>query len=496
MQNKQEEKMSREEIIYYVDGLIKANKRSYDKRLSPLLYEFFLRANEKFEWSREEFFEKYKNFRYNVEKIKFEKMKGKGGYFSFNQNKKGIFLNKENLKNIKENPASYIIYENIINPLFHECQHATDVLIDDGIVISDGLCEISDGYILIVRDRMINEYANVLSSTIIASDRPLYYDILAISVANNVGYEVNTLPGSIMCAAFDMSEIELTKLKDKGREIFIRYLENKIFTSETVLEAFERSLNTIYNADENNDKENLILGLQNIIDIALIAIESRITKTFLENENTEESLERIYYSIYKIQELLEKIDSEYEIEDGKEIYSGERFDIIEEVKSRVCLYKRFLDNKDLFTNIEKGQIYNSIVHYNKDKKDTDLARELIESKIEQEHSNDEFNIEEIAKKYYLPSNEPLNDNTELISQIKQSFIRPTIKERFKKIIGIEQEEIPILPLAAEILEPLKATEQPNLRDSVRYETSIIHNQSTEKQAEQDISRDDEESTRE
>jgi len=75
MQNIQGDKMTEEEIIKYVDDLIKANKRGYDKRLSPLLYDFFLRANEKFEWSREKFLERYQNFRNNVRKIKFKKLK-------------------------------------------------------------------------------------------------------------------------------------------------------------------------------------------------------------------------------------------------------------------------------------------------------------------------------------------------------------------------------------------------------------------------------------
>lgn len=73
MQNSETEKMSREEIIKYVDDLIEANKESYNKMLVPLLYEFFLRANEKFEWSKEEFLEKYKNFKDNVKNIIVEK---------------------------------------------------------------------------------------------------------------------------------------------------------------------------------------------------------------------------------------------------------------------------------------------------------------------------------------------------------------------------------------------------------------------------------------
>ncbi len=77
MQSKQEDRMSREEIIYYVDNLIEANKKSYDKRLAPLLYEFFLRANEKFGWNRKTFFQKITSFKNNVEEIKFEKIKNK-----------------------------------------------------------------------------------------------------------------------------------------------------------------------------------------------------------------------------------------------------------------------------------------------------------------------------------------------------------------------------------------------------------------------------------
>lgn len=78
MQSKQEDKMSREEIIYYVDNLIETNKKSYDKRLAPLLYEFFLRANEKFEWSREEFLNKYQNFKNNVKILKITNMEKAG----------------------------------------------------------------------------------------------------------------------------------------------------------------------------------------------------------------------------------------------------------------------------------------------------------------------------------------------------------------------------------------------------------------------------------
>ena len=185
--------------------------------------------------------------------------------------------------------------------------------------------------------------------------------------------------------------------------------------------------------------------------------------------------------------MLEVVDSCYILDD--EVYDAERDDNIEEILDRLRLYKRFLDNKDLFINAEKAQIYNSIVHYNKDRRNIDLGKELIEAKIGQEHSEDEFDIEEIVKKYYLQSNEPLNDNTELIEKVKKSFTKSTIKEKVKKIIGIEKEEFPMLPSVTEVLKPIA---QSNMKDDIKYETPIIHDISTEQQ---EALRDNEESSR-
>lgn len=112
MKSKQEDKMSREEIIKYVNDLIKVKGEAYDRDLSPLLYEFFLRANEKFEWSRKEFLEKYQNFTNNVETLKIEYMEKVGmpsfwsGGMSANQNNKGIYISKKLIEKLKELPTN------------------------------------------------------------------------------------------------------------------------------------------------------------------------------------------------------------------------------------------------------------------------------------------------------------------------------------------------------------------------------------------------------
>lgn len=134
MQRAQEDTMSKEEIIKYVDDLIKANKR-YDKRLAQLLYDLFFRANEKFEWSREEFLEKYQNFRNNVKIIKFKRLEGNvtGRFNGFEQ---VIYIDKAMLKNMQKNSNKDLIND-IIDTFFHECSHATDLTRNNGRIVSD-----------------------------------------------------------------------------------------------------------------------------------------------------------------------------------------------------------------------------------------------------------------------------------------------------------------------------------------------------------------------
>lgn len=64
-------------------------------------------------------------------------------------------------------------------------------------------------------DTMFNEYANVLSTDLIASEEPMYYDKWGIETRNYKAYGDLNWPGSMMCAALGISEIELAKLKDQ-----------------------------------------------------------------------------------------------------------------------------------------------------------------------------------------------------------------------------------------------------------------------------------------
>lgn len=395
--------------------------------------------------------------------------------------------------------------------MFHECLHATDLYINKDVIVKNGLCNVDYNEIC-ETDTMFNECANVLAASLISSDKPMYEDDLGINVINNGSYEKLNLPNSIICTAFDITEIEMAKLKDKGRENFETYLKNKFpYLRDEILEnnltIFAIGLNTIWNVNEKEDKENVTLGLGSIIDSALELIRIRLDKSIGKEENKKETLERIYYDIYKIKRLLEKVDGFYQIDEEKEVYNIERFNTIEKLLERVHLYNRFIENKGLFSKEETEKIYD-----NAKKCGGFLNDDIIKSKLEEDFINQEFDIEKIAKKYYLQSNEPLNNNTKLIEQVKNKFRKPINKRISEKMIElvkkVKYRNLKELPLPGSEktdlseLEEFTTQEQETehtseqkvaiFRNSVKYE---IHNESTGKETTTDNSRDDGESTR-
>ena len=468
MQNSEVEKISREEIIKYVDELIAENKDSYDKRLAPLLYEFFLRANEKFEWTKQEFLDKYESFWHRVKDIEFKKL-AKNIDATIIYHEKKINLNIATLKQIKKNAKQDTIKENIIDALFHESLHATDFYVRDGNLLSAGLNgviydNIKDEYSLNEKDTMLDEYANVLSSSLIASDKPMYEDDLGINVINSGSYDILNLPGSIMCAAFDITEIEMAKLKDKGKRAFDLYLEDKFpyLNLEQVMDVFKSNMNVIFNARIRGDKANTAIGLGNIVDTALNIINIRMNN-IPQEELHQESIERSYYDVYKIEQLLQKVDAQYKLKAKNEVYTFDRNDSIEELFGKLQEYRKLYNLK-------------------------------------------EFDIGKIAKKYYVKSNEPLNDNTALIEQVRMSFKRPTIKEMLQELIGKAKTKVlqevkntKELEVEAKFREEIVANQISNKKDfksRIKHETPIIVNKHINKQIGEKAEQNDKGETRE
>lgn len=479
--NKQADKMSKEEIIKYVDMLIEQNKRRYDKRLSPLLYDFFIRSNEKFDWSREEFLEKYENFKHNVKKICTKKLKGTV-LGKINHKKRTIYVDKNLIKEYMEFPFRSSINK-IIETLFHECSHATDKGYKNG-EISFGFYELlydsNLGYKKNDKDVMFDEYANTLYTDLISSEKPMYLENLPIKVNDNDSYSELILPGSIICATFDVTEIELAKLKDKGRKHFDLYLKEKFpyMDTEMVLAAFTDNLNLIHNSNKIDDKENLSLGHQNIVDTALSMMNLRTSKIFSQKSHPKETLERIYFDIYKIEQVLKEIDRVYNPDNETKVCNTERIGVLKSLKKRVYLYKRFLDNKNRFTTEEIEGIYRDI--------DTNETAQ-IESKFESDYQDEEYDIEAIAEKYYLRSNEPLNNNAELIEKLRNSFRKRTLKERFIETVSNikREEELPVLVASnirdrADFMNRIHETPTSNEQDIASFnKENILKNENNE-----------------
>ncbi len=505
MQTDKEDKMSKEEIIKYVDDLIKANKR-YDKRLSPLLYDFFLRANEKFEWPREEFLEKYQNFKNNVKRIKIVDMKKVGmpslwmGGFRDSNNDKAIYINEKVIENVKNAPTNEGINAGIVDNLFHECLHATDLKRSDGKLVRNGLYKVTN-FDTNQKDTMLNEYANVLSASLISSDKTMYTDDLGIDFINNGSYSTLKCPGEILCATFDITEPQLAKLKDKGEDFFYKYLKNKFPYAdiENTLDVFKSSLNIIFNASNNNDKENISLGFKNMMDAANNVISCRLENVLNCSKDKKETLDRIYYDMFKIRTIVKSVDRIYGLEENNKVDDWEALVTYVEFEEKAEAY-----NKQLFTQEEKT-------------KKGENAQELIESKFGHDYKHLKFDIEEIVRKYYPQSKEPLNDNTKLIEKVKEITLKPTIKEKIKNFINKVKNiktisSIKELPLPEEFeQQELKGTEEhkleeneenidfrqksANFRNSIKYENTIMHNINTKTKGEQYISKENKESTR-
>lgn len=396
MNNGTKEEISRGEIIRYVDILVKEHRFSYDRRIIPLLYEFFLRSAEKFNWDKERFLTKYINFKKFTKKIAFkelpEQTKGK-----VDHNKKAMYINKQYIQLLREKGE----YDDFIDTFNHECLHKTDLCIRNGKLISQGLYKVKDETYISQIDTMLDEMANESATYIISSTKALNKTTMPFMLNTN-GYQMESVAFSIMCSAFDISEIQVGQLKDKGREEFDKYLNDKYpyINIDKVLNVFATGINAIEKAGNyiNN----------NIIDVACHVMYKRIMNAFLQTTDHEEFVERMTFDIFKMNVNVVFFDRE-----------SERISELGEVFK---IYKKFVYNKDRYSVEEKEAILQGI-------REGYIDEVLINSKVAPNYQEKKYSLKEIMYKYYPQSDEPLNDNTQLIKQLEKNFAKPTIMEK-------------------------------------------------------------------
>ena len=316
MEELEREEISREDIITYVDMLLEKHRFSYNRRLAPLLYEFFLRSAKTFNWSKDEFLDKYINFNNIVKKIKFKKLaEGTLGLHSYKD--KSIYISEDFITELKKNNED--VYNQLIDTFYHECLHATDFEFRYGKEGKDGLKEIENGYEKNLKgdtniDMMLNEYGNIISSALISSNTGLYEKNVSIWPKLS-SYQSLWIPGTVFCTAFDISEKTIAELKDKGRVEFDKYFKEKYpyLKTDVIIEGFRDNLSIIHNAVTKKDKENIILGHLNIIELGNEIINQRILHEFT-NERNEEFVQRMYFNLHKIYVLINNTATEYKID--------------------------------------------------------------------------------------------------------------------------------------------------------------------------------------
>lgn len=392
------EEISRTEIIKYVDCLVKKHRFTYDKRLLPLLYEFFLRSTEKFHWDKETFFTKYTNFSNNTKAIKIKEFNDTR-VGSVNLERKTMYISKEYEQEGK--------FEELINTFNHEALHQTDLCIRNGKIIKRGLYKIEAEKYTFAKDTMLDEFANEIATYIISSSK--LNETMPYMFYSD-GYQVLSAAFSIMCSSFDMLEIEAGCLKDKGREEFDGYLKNKYpyVDIDRVLESFEYGFNIIYNTWKDKNKKRIIIN-DSIVDTACHVMYRRIRNAFIQDCDNEEFIERMTFDIYKMKFIVISI-------------KNEESKIIQQLTELFDIYKKFIHNKDRYTAEERETILQSMLK-------NEMEVEIIESKIPANYEEKKYNLQEIVNKYYSLSNEQLNDNTQLIEQLQKNFARPTIRQR-------------------------------------------------------------------
>lgn len=427
MENQDKDLITRDEIIRHVDILVKEHKSTYDRRLLPLVYEFFIRSAEKFHWDRETFFTKYINFSKNTKSIRFTEMEEEIWGLA---TKEEILINNTFLNKLKEGKD----YDKLIATFNHECLHQVDyqkVVIENGryeeqeMVIMEGLYKIENGkYKNPYIHTLLDELANTCAEYIISSSEPMKKTMPVY--LNTTGYYKCKYAFSIMCATLDISEIEMAYLKGIGRKYFDKYLKTKYpqLDIDIIVECFEISLNSIFNKSQENraDETDYLVGINKsykaLLNVANEVIYKRICNAFIYKNDIEETVERLIFDVYKIIELLRIINRKGNISNEN---LSNQLNIAERQIYQIGLYRKFAYNKNQYPI----EIMNSIIQGAEEGK---IKEELIEKDFLWGYKNKDYNIKEIVDKYYMSLEDP-NDNTQLIEQLKKGFMKFSIRAK-------------------------------------------------------------------
>ena len=167
--------------------------QNYQDKFRPIIIEYFVRSAKIYNWSKEEFDKKVRNFSINCKRIEYLKRREeKDGLIGFwLQNKSKVEVK------IKEMKA-----DSILAIFFHEFEHATDVAKRGRVTYEDAMLD------------NINETATEIGAVMMMGEKP-YYDKLNFFI-NMHGYGYSRQAVGMMSAALGISEFEFARMRDNG----------------------------------------------------------------------------------------------------------------------------------------------------------------------------------------------------------------------------------------------------------------------------------------
>ena len=367
--NSNQEELTREHIEQRVKELIE-RKPNFDRRISILLPQFFLRSANIYSWNKDDFEQRINSIDLTLDKIGFKQMgiytAGDTAMDEIRINSKFYLNSKGQINSDKESIL------NLAKTFFHELGHNTDTTVREGVVLKDKLAKAYS-------NNMFYEWSNTIFERAIVGN--VYEDQNGIFLNQNAGYETLANAGSMISASLGINEIEFAKLKDAGLERTTEFFDENFSYYPDLYEKIKTTFTVpSLKSEGRKDRRDLQQMYKNVYDLCIDVLDARI-----QNDMQTGKIENIEGYQEKQKYLLKKINLNYQRASKK---YGQRF--------------------------EAGKVTHKTA-YTTDKIEKDSLRK-IGSEIYSE-SDFEFN------------------NDELITTIKSSERKPTLKERLKRTFG-------------------------------------------------------------
>ena len=252
---------------------------NYPEKFRPIIQEYFKRSIKVYDWSKDEFDKKIKNYQIGIKNIRFTKKE---------------FLQKQSIaaywtrSDIEINDDLYFVEDkSLLSTFFHEEEHATDNTTRVNKVLENGLIS--------KESKEINEYATEIGATHLVGDK-MYDDKLCFTHSMD-GYDECKYAGSMMSAALGISEFEFAKLRNKGELAFKQELETRFnyLDIKAQMQEFNNILGRITNAPRIINMKKMSEAYADMYNLS-----SRIIKARIEHEGEKDSQIKTKYEMSKI----------------------------------------------------------------------------------------------------------------------------------------------------------------------------------------------------